>query len=214
MSGLEKQEAMTPRFRFKLEPQQALDLLTEMYCREVASRHLKVIMDGNTSASLIAMAEALTAEKPKFGLWLYGLPGNGKTSLMRAFMRAFRYLQHNRHFDFMGEYFRRAELRFITAKDVVGMRKEKPREFNDLCDELILCIDDVGTEPVEVQDFGNVLTPISDLLLHRYAFQRYTVVTSNLAPEFIKDAYKERVADRCREMFATIKFTGSTYRFK
>ena len=59
----------------------------------------------------------------------------------------------------MGEYFH-AKPRFKVAKDIVEMAKESPREFSDLFDESILCIDDLGTEPKELQEFGSVPAPV------------------------------------------------------
>lgn len=213
ISNLEKKVRTTQRFKFDLSAQQALDLLTQAYINLVDGRFGKVVMDEYTQRSLIAMAEALTAEEPKFGLWLYGEPGNGKTTLMRAFMQVFHFLKDRRHFAFMGEYWKPV-LRFKTAKEIVDIRKEKPRDFYDLAEEYVLCIDDVGTEPAEIQDFGNIITPMVDLLLVRYDMRLFTIVTSNIAPEKIKERYGARISDRCREMFVPIRFNGPTYRFK
>ena len=203
----------TPRFKIMLPPQQVFDLLTQFYIIEVKRRHVEMEIDETTEANLNAVTDAITAEVPKFGIWLYGAPGNGKTTMMFAFMRLVDFLNSQRHFSFMGEYFH-AKPRFKVAKDIVEIAKETPREFSDLFDESILCIDDLGTEPKELQDFGNIKTPMMDLLMYRYRLQSFTFVTSNLSPKQIKEKYDERVADRCREMFETIKFIAPTYRKK
>ena len=203
----------TPRFRVSLPPQQTLDLLTEFYIREVDRRHLKPQIDENTQKNLIAVVEALTSEQPKFGIWLYGSVGNGKTTMLYAIMRLIDLLGSNGFFKYMGEYFS-PRVRFKTATDIVSLRQENKRDFNDFIEHSIVAIDDVGNEPKEILEYGNVITPMVDLLMYRYKVQAFTLITSNLSPSQIKDKYDERVADRCREMFAAIKFVNSTYRKK
>lgn len=215
MSRLRHQERTTPRFRFNLQPQEALDLLTRKYCFINNRRFKETIIDENTTEVLIRMAEALTAPQPKFGIWFYGKPGNGKTSVMRAFIQAVEELAHKDHFAFMGDYFK-PKIRFFTAKQLAEMcnEKETQRSFNDICECWMLCLDDLGIEPVEIQSWGNIKTPMIDLLQIRYDLQLYTMVTTNIAPENIEGIYGARVADRCREMFVPIKFKGESFRFK
>lgn len=211
MSKLQGLAPTTQRFKFMLQPQEALDLLTEKYCEEVVRRNRVFEVDEYSTSTLIRIAEALTAERPKLGIWLYGMPGNGKTSLMRAFVRAVERMASARKFDYMGEYFRPKPV-LVKATYIANLCKEKPQEFANLQRESILCIDDIGTEPVEVQDFGNVKLPIVEVLLTRYDTQQFTMVTTNIAPDKIADTYGLRVADRCREMFVPVKFNGPTYR--
>ena len=47
----------------------------------------------------------------------------------------------------------------------------------------VLGIDDLGTEPSEVSDYGNVYTPVIDLLTKRYEEQLFTIITTNLTPQ-------------------------------
>ncbi|MCM1293046.1 MAG: hypothetical protein NC111_06610 [Bacteroides sp.] len=203
----------TPRFRVSLPPQQVLDILTEFYICSVDRRHLVPSIDENTQKNLIAVTEALTAENPKFGIWLYGSVGNGKTTMLYAIMRLIELLGNKGYFKYMGQYFY-PHVRFKTATEVVALREESKREFNDFIDNSIVAIDDVGNEPKEILEYGNVITPMVELISQRYKVQAYTLVTSNLSPAQIKDKYDERISDRCREMFTTIKFLNSTYRTK
>ena len=76
----------------------------------------------------------------------------------------------------------------------------------------MLAIDDLGTEPAEVLDYGNVFNPAIDLLSARYTDQLFTVVTTNLTPKQIREHYGDRIADRFNEMFERIVFDNSTYR--
>lgn len=47
-------------------------------------------------------------------------------------------------------------------------------------DKEILAIDDLGTEPREIIEYGNVLSPIIDLISYRYEHQLPTIIISNL----------------------------------
>ena len=76
----------------------------------------------------------------------------------------------------------------------------------------MLSIDDLGVEPSEVLDYGNVLSPVIELLSRRYNAQLFTIVTTNLTPKQIREHYGERIADRFNEMFERIVFENSTYR--
>ena len=73
-------------------------------------------------------------------------------------------------------------------------------------------IDDLGIEPVEVMDYGNIMTPVIDLLTKRYEAQLFTIVTTNLDPKDIRKRYGDRIADRLNEMMAKIVYRNPTYR--
>ena len=76
----------------------------------------------------------------------------------------------------------------------------------------MLAIDDLGKEPTEVLDYGNVLSPVVDLMEYRYQHQLFTAVTTNLTPDEIRDKYGKRIADRFNEMLEVIVFEDISYR--
>lgn len=76
----------------------------------------------------------------------------------------------------------------------------------------MLGIDDLGTEPSEVLDYGNIYTPVIDLLTKRYEEQLFTIITINLTPQQIRGHYGDRIADRLNEMVKKIVFNNCTYR--
>ena len=76
----------------------------------------------------------------------------------------------------------------------------------------LLGIDDLGTEPAEVQDYGNIMYPIKELLTMRYDAQLFTVFTTNLEPKDIRQRYDNRIADRLNEMMVKIVYNNKTYR--
>lgn len=66
---------------------------------------------------------------------------------------------------------------------------------------MALAIDDLGTEPVEVMDYGNIITPVINLLTKRYEAHLFTIVTTNLDPKEIHKRYGDRIADRLNVSF-------------
>lgn len=61
-------------------------------------------------------------------------------------------------------------------------------------------------------DYGNVYTPVIDLLTKRYEEQLFTIITTNLTPQQIREHYDDRIADRLNEMVEIIVFKNGTYR--
>lgn len=70
----------------------------------------------------------------------------------------------------------------------------------------------MGKEPTEQMQFGNVISPVVELLEYRYAQQLFTAITTNLSPREIRDKYGNRVADRFNEQMHVITFQDHSYR--
>lgn len=95
---------------------------------------------------------------------------------------------------------------------IAQLCKTNHTKYLELVQDDMLAIDDLGTEPVEVMDYGNIITPIIDLLTKRYEAQLFTIVTTNLDPKDIRKRYGDRIADRLNEMMAKIVYRNPTYR--
>ena len=76
----------------------------------------------------------------------------------------------------------------------------------------LLAIDDLGKEPGEIITYGNIVTPMVDLIEQRYKMQLFTIATTNLLPKQIGEKYGARIADRFNEMFHKIVFSNQSYR--
>ena len=63
-----------------------------------------------------------------------------------------------------------------------------------------------------ISNYANVMKPCIEILSERYDAQLTTFISSNLAPENIKEYYDERLSDRFREMMETIPFESKTFR--
>lgn len=204
------------RFRFNLTPQDALDLIAAFYAAEVRRRQRQFVPDEYTTENLSKLADFITSPVPKFGLMLCGTVGNGKTTLMKAFQRCIFYLDAQHHFEFLDdkEYGQRfkPEMRIVDVRDILRYAKTSADDYDNLRSYRMLGIDDLGKEPAEVLDYGNVLSPVIDLIEHRYDKQLFTFITSNLTPKEIREKYGERIADRFNEMLGVIVFRNRTYR--
>ena len=64
----------------------------------------------------------------------------------------------------------------------------------------MLILDDIGTEPNEVQIYGNRYSLINEIIHARYARFAPTIFTSNFGRDFLTQKYGERAMSRISEM--------------
>lgn len=195
---------------FKL-PMSAAD--AEVYIRgafeaQVELRGGTVQYDEMTVRNLRLIAETLAGDSHKFGLLLAGTCGNGKTTAMRAVQSVVMLLNNTL-------YSRRSDLRIgnrlLEAKEIAGL-SDKDGQLTAYQTIPLLFLDDLGREPTEVMRYGNVTSPITELLEYRYNQRLTTIVTTNLEPSEIREKYGDRIADRFNEMFVVVRYTGNSYR--
>lgn len=103
-------------------------------------------------------------------------------------------------------------LRIVDVREILRAAKEDSKAYDALKTKNVLGIDDLGKEPAEIMDYGNILSPVIDLIEHRYDKQLFTVITTNLVGKEIRAKYGDRIADRFNEMLHVIVFRNSTYR--
>lgn len=206
-SVLLQRRIMKQRFRLPMSAEQAYNCLLAATIAEVEFRHRSFYENNDNKAQLRQMADWLTSGSSKFGILLCGGCGNGKSTLLKAFQQLLNYLAIPMH-DGQGNY----GIQIIDAKFVAHLARTDYSAFLRLSHKDMLGVDDLGTEPQEVMDFGNVVTPVIDLLTKRYDEQLFTIITTNLTPKQIRDHYGDRIADRLNEMVEKIVFTNGTYR--
>ena len=103
--------------------------------------------------------------------------------------------------------------RYITAQALADMIKGQDyRGFNTAVAAPFLILDDIGTEPVAVKDFGNEVLPVTELLLKRYDARGPMIITTNLSEPAIADTYGPRIMDRLNEICDKIQYGGNSYR--
>ena len=180
-------------------------MLIASYMAEVEYRHRKYIESPELIDRITTAARWLINQK-RFGILLCGVPGNGKTTLMLAIRSLINFL------DITDSYNEKMSVYRIDAREIARLSNEDFAKFEKIRSKKMLAIDDMGLEPAEVMDYGNILNPVVDLLSYRYDEQLFTIVTTNLKPEEIRQKYGDRIADRFNEMMERIIFYNGSYR--
>ena len=211
MAGLKAQllARMISKEVFRI-PIQAVDLyrtLLASYEAEVAARSRAYLANDEVKRHLWKIARILTEGPQKGGIMLNGLYGNGKTTTVRALAAALNYLR-----DTGAYYGDNLGIVIADAKDIAALATDRKALEKLSRKPCALAIEDMGREPAEVMSYGNVLSPIADLVETRYALQLYTIVTTNLTPAQISERYGPRIADRFREMLHVLTFKNPSFR--
>ena len=201
-----------PVLRIPMEPKPAFEFLLQCYVQEVTSRNRNFILDENTALSMTAVINELTKERPRPGIILSGLRGNGKTSLAKAIRRMMNILDDRKCFRYIYEFFK-LESQMMTASAIcTEYRQENNERIRKLQTTPLLIIDDLGEEQKEVVVYGNPIYPMRQLLEYRYEEQLFTIITTNLTPKDLPERYGWRVVDRIREVYFRIAHKGGSYR--
>lgn len=184
----------------------------EAYIRGAFEAHVElrggaVQYDEMIVRNLRLVAETLAGDSHKFGLLLAGTCGNGKTTTMRA-VQSVVMLLNSTYYNRCGQ---RIGNRLLEAKEITQL-SDKDGQLTAYKTVPVLFLDDLGREPTEVLKYGNVTSPITELLEYRYNQRLTTIVTTNLEPSEIREKYGDRIADRFNEMFVVVRYTGNSYR--
>lgn len=166
----------------------------------------------------VTLATEMGVERPDLrkGLLIGGAIGCGKTSLMRIFQRN-----------------QRQVYMILGAKEIAWNWRQADKEAGDYMDRMTrphmlpvndvqnfyhrlagLCIDDVGTEDVQIS-YGNRASVIGDLVEGRYfngCAGPLFHMTTNLTMPDLKTFYGERVGSRLRETMNIIQYVGEDRR--
>ncbi len=197
---------MKERFRLPFDEDTAAALLRSAVEGEICRTGSTFICPDAEESQIRSLAMSLTSGR-RCGVMLCGLCGNGKTTVMRAFQRLLNVVRipDNFHRNVYG-------MPIVNAIHIAHLCRSNYDEFLRLCDHEMLGIDDMGSEPMEVLEFGNLHRPLTDLLTRRYENRGFTFITTNLVPQQIRKLYGDRIADRLNEMVDKIVFDNPSYR--
>ena len=198
---------MKARFKLSMSEEKAYSYLLATIMAEVEYRHRVFCSNEDMEKQLQEMAHWLTTPSSHFGILLCGGCGNSKSTMLKAFQQLLNTLHIPKPYN-EGTY----GIRIVDAKYIAYLCKNNYEAYRKLINVDMLGIDDLGTEPSEVLDYGNIYTPVIDLLTKRYEEQLFTIITTNLTPQQIRGHYGDRIADRLNEMVKKIVFNNATYR--
>lgn len=204
------------RFSLEIGLRDAFQAVCTAWKVEVESRGASFIFSEDVRKQASAVAEWLVNPNGSPFLMLCGLCGNGKTSLALALRRLIEYLTEKELGYRRGKY-----VRVATAKEIADPMKSgayghqrdsssQPRIA--FANEEMLIVDDLGEEPRDVMVYGMVHTPLIDLISERYASRRFTIFTTNLDTDQIREKYGARIYDRLKECCTSIVFSNDSYR--
>ena len=124
---------------------------------EIVNRSQKFADTCDLDEQLTQIARCLTGTSGKFGMIFCGGVGNGKSTMMKAIQTLLNYMRIPYYNTVYG-------LRIKDAKSINEMNLHNYNAFLDVSRCPLLGIDDLGTEPLVIMDYGNEKTPIVDLL--------------------------------------------------
>ena len=174
--------------------------IKQLYMSEVARSGRSFMHEDYVDANIRLIAEWIEGEY--ISCIMTGGVGIGKTVFMKSLMRLF---------DLMRDpitipplkcrnvvYYDAADLciKYVASEDV----------RYEVVNCKVLFIDDLGCEAASYSYFGNVMKPMHNILMCRYAARLPTVIATNLSLEEFAVRYGERIADRVDELFSTIEF--------
>ena len=181
--------------------------LLAAYQAEVERRHRVFERNEHFDEQLNLIANYLTGGSKKFGLMFCGLCGNGKTTWAKALQLLASGLNLKNPINNLYYVFP-----LWNAKDLATRSKGNYSDWRNVMRYQLMIVDDLGTEPREVMEFGNVYTPLIDLITTRYEEQLYTIFTTNLTPAQLEEKYGKRIVDRLNEMVEKVVFENESYR--
>ena len=194
----------TARTRFSFTVPDTVEAdLTACYRDAVERFGCSFAPTADTARVLRATARWMREGKP--GLLLTGAVGTGKSKLLQAISTLITYYTSGRQCVKIFSAPAICELsRSGNDDDVEYYRRLKTYDQ--------LGIDDLGTEPVTVKNWGTELSPIIDILYARYDSGKVTIITTNDGIEKLKEKYGERIHDRLCEQYDRITFNFKSFR--
>lgn len=217
------------RFNFPISEDSFTEVVKRCYRLEVEKSGKVYIPDSYTDTHIGKLCHWLCSTSHRQSLMISGGIGNGKTTLLKSAISAIEIFGKSlyeigysdnsygltdakliRKYDRFSEDYKDKLLYFyVRALDVSKNDSEVLRECYNTN---LLFIDDLGTEPSSVKDYGTPRTPMVELLYKRYDWKLPVIFTTNYTLSDIEKVYNARVSDRLKDMCDLLVFENGSYR--
>lgn len=201
MTKMQACPSRRPAIMGNADPEGVRLALARNYIDHVNERGMT--LDQLSAGTVVEIAARwLTTPGSKPWLFLSGNVGTGKTTLMKAIARTLT------DYTFAARMFRASDFRALFINNVEQTERQILR--GEWC--RVLLLDDIGVEPTEIKEYGNVIRPFVKIVEERYNLQLPLVVSTNLSGKDMLETYGERTMDRIKEMATAIKYEGKSFR--
>ncbi len=141
------------------------------------------------------------------GFLIRGETGRGKTLLMYA-MKEF--LQYDSHWYIVGGKRYRLEMSIASARNIAFEYAQQSEEnvIARYSRIPLLCIDDLGSEPMLSSNYGNKCSVVSEILANRAETKLLTFATTNVAR--LSECYDDRIISRMHSLFNSVNLSHET----
>lgn len=207
----EKKKNDIKRFVFPFEYEQYLQLLIQSANNIFEKRREKTtfIVDKYNEKVIqqlylyLRIDERFEGDLQK-GIMLMGKYGCGKSIILESIVEMYNTIIRELHIQ-------RPLLKFIKSTDLLETLKEKSIKLFVLQP---LVIDEFGREPKQIMDFGNLRSPVIELLCERYDNGAWTHGTTNFTFDTLygENQYGRMTGDRLKSMFNFIELKGDSRR--
>ena len=156
MQLMRPQRSSKPRFQLRMEQSKAFAVMMAAWRIEVEDRYREFRYSADVEIQITQFVKWMTQQSPQFGVIICGNCGNGKTTMVKAFLWMLNFLGIRD--DWNNTVY---GIQIVTAKDIVQLYKADFIAWKRLAQRPIIAIDDLGTEPTALIDVGNTIPPSS-----------------------------------------------------
>lgn len=205
--------SMKKRFKLPITVDECERGLLYYYKAEIEERGGTFRATPLLKKNISLVSDFLVNEERKFGLYLYGGVGNGKTTLIKSVGKLLNYLISKDKIWCGNKLGNSAWCTVLSATDMVHQYLEDRNEFDVNKAKCCLMLDDLGDEPVKVNLYGTAFYPFVEIIKHRYEEMLPTIISSNLLLDTLCEKYEnKRLIDRFIETFFIVPFNDKSFR--
>lgn len=212
---MEKKElrAMKKRFKLPITVEECSKGLHFYYRSEVEERGGTFETTPLLEKNISIISDFLVNEDKKFGLYLFGGVGNGKTTLVKSIGKLLNFLISKDKIWCGNKLGNSSWCTVLGATDMVHQYLEKRDEFEINQSKFCLILDDLGDEPTKVNLYGTYFYPFVEIIKYRYDEMLPTIISSNLQLDTLCEKYdNRRLLDRLLETFGMVRFDDNSFR--